>query len=301
MSDIYSIYKTIYLNSNKSSKKTIFSNSTNINSYNKNYNFNLFKNISLIKPKSFLSQKKTKKNNLLKQNIFDKFKFFAGIKVKNRNHKNNYYRYNIIWSPNNKSNYIRKRLMLTNNSNSISLSKASNDKKIRKKINNENKVLQGYKKEKNKLTNLIEKQKIEIEKLKNKNKIYNQQYLLLKKENKDLNKKVENYNNNQEQLILLIKIIQSCGIDIDKLIDDYNNNINNYDINENSSNKCNESLSDLDINVESNSFIPITIEKTRETKNIKIKVPKLNFDKINKNIKNNNCNINYNKRHKKSN
>ena len=191
--------------------------------------------------------------------------------------------------------------MLTNNSNSISLSKASNDKKIRKKINNENKVLQGYKKEKNKLTNLIEKQKTEIEKLKNKNKIYNQQYLLLKKENKDLNKKVENYNNNQEQLILLIKIIQSCGIDIDKLIDDYNNNINNYDINENSSNKCNESLSDLDINVESNSFIPITIEKTRETKNIKIKVPKLNFDKINKNIKNNNCNINYNKRHKKSN
>ena len=172
MSDIYSIYKTIYLNSNKSSKKTIFSNSTNINSYNKNYNFNLFKNISLIKPKSFLSQKKTKKNNLLKQNIFDKFKFFAGIKVKNRNHKNNYYRYNIIWSPNNKSNYIRKRLMLTNNSNSISLSKASNDKKIRKKINNENKVLQGYKKEKNKLTNLIEKQKTEIEKLKNKNKKY---------------------------------------------------------------------------------------------------------------------------------
>ena len=301
MSDIYSIYKTIYLNSNKSSKKTIFSKSTNINSYNKNYNFNLFKNISLIKPKSFLSQKKTKKNNLLKQNIFDKFKFFAGIKVKNRNHKNNYYRYNIIWSPNNKSNYIRKRLMLTNNSNSISLSKASNDKKIRKKINNENKVLQGNKKKKNKLTNLIEKQKTEIEKLKNKNKIYNQQYLLLKKENKDLNKKVENYNNNQEQLILLIKIIQSCGIDIDKLIDDYNNNINNYDINENSSNKCNESLSDLDINVESNSFIPITIEKTRETKNIKIKVPKLNFDKINKNIKNNNCNINYNKRHKKSN
>ena len=70
MSDIYSIYKTIYLNSNKSSKKTIFSNSTNINSYNKNYNFNLFKNISLIKPKSFLSQKKTKKKQFIKAKYF---------------------------------------------------------------------------------------------------------------------------------------------------------------------------------------------------------------------------------------
>ena len=282
MTDKYNIYKTIYLNSNKSSKKSIFSNSNN-NLYNKKSNF-IMKNISLIKPKSFLSPKKTKRNNLFKkQNIFQKLKFFVPQKVNNRNSKLNYNRNNIIYSPNNKSNFLRKRLILTNNSNSTSicLSRASIEQKIQKNIiKNENKILQGFKKDKIKLSNLIEKQKSEIEKLKNKNKLYNQKYLLLKKENNYLNKKIENYNNNQEQLILLIKIIQNCGIDIDKLIDDYNYSVSNYDINEN--NVKDESLSDSDINVESNSFIPITIENSHETKISKIKIPKLNFDIINK-------------------
>ena len=67
MSAIFNIYKDLYLNSNKSSKKTIFSKSTTNNSYNKNSHFNLFKNISLIKPKSFMVQKKSKKKKLFQK------------------------------------------------------------------------------------------------------------------------------------------------------------------------------------------------------------------------------------------
>ena len=101
------------------------------------------------------------------------------------------------------------------------------------------------------------------------------------------------YSNNQDQLILLIKIIQACGVDIDNLIDEYNNNINNDYLYDNNSKSFtdNESISELDIKAESNSFIPITLEKEHKTKIFKIKIPKLNLDKINKK---NLYNINFN-------
>ena len=80
-------------------------------------------------------------------------------------------------------------------------------------------------------------------------------------------------------------MIQSFGIDIDQLIDEYNNGLNKIKENEikmiNSKSE-NDSLSDLDSQIESNSFIPINIEKTKERKISKIHIPKLNFDIINK-------------------
>lgn len=299
MSAIFNIYKDLYLNSNKSSKKTIFSKSTTNNSYNKNSHFNLFKNISLIKPKYFMVQKKSKKKTISKNennHIFRKLKFINPPKTKNKNNKTNYKRNNIICSPCYKSNSIRKKLILrnnTSNSNSLTLSKPSIDQKNNRKMKNENKILLSFKKEKNLLNTMIDKQKIEIEKLKNKSIIYNQKLLLLEKENKTLNKKIEDYSNNQDQLILLIKIIQACGVDIDNLIDEYNNNINNDYLYDNSSKSFtdNESISELDIKAESNSFIPITLEKEHKTKISKIKIPKLNLDKINKK---NLYNINFN-------
>ncbi len=299
MSAIFNIYKDLYLNSNKSIKKTIFSKSTTNNSYNKNSHFNLFKNISLIKPKSFMVQKKSKKKTISKNennHIFHKLKFINPPKTKNKNNKTNYKRNNIICSPCYKSNSIRKKLILrnnTSNSNSLTLSKPSIDQKNNRKMKNENKILLSFKKEKNLLNTMIDKQKIEIEKLKNKSIIYNQKLLLLEKENKTLNKKIEDYSNNQDQLILLIKIIQACGVDIDNLIDEYNNNINNDYLYDNSSKSFtdNESISELDIKAESNSFIPITLEKEHKTKISKIKIPKLNLDKINKK---NLYNINFN-------
>ena len=287
MSAIYNIFKTIYLNSNKDSKKNIFLKSTNNKSYIRNSNFAIFKNISLIKPKSILTKKKSIKKNYSKnETIFEKMKFYYPIKSKDKHGKINNGRNYILLSPNNKSNYLRKKLIMTtySNSNSINLSKASKDAKIQSKIKNENKILLNYRKEKNKLTNLIEKQKIEIEKLKNKKKLYNVKLSLLAKEKKRLNIQIEEYHNNQEQLILLIKLIQNCGVNIDKLIDDYNNKIDDYN-SENNSKKNNESLSssELELKVDRYNYIPITIEKPHKTKISKINIPKLNLKKINKN------------------
>ena len=72
MSAIYNIYKTIYLNSSKSSNKTIFSKPTINNSYYKNLNFPQFKNISLIKPKLFMTQKRAIKKKFFKIGKFCK-------------------------------------------------------------------------------------------------------------------------------------------------------------------------------------------------------------------------------------
>ena len=290
MSNNYNIFKTICLNSNKSSKKTIFSKSSNNKTYNKISQFLFFKNISLIKPKSFMTKKKTILKNFSKKDyILARMRFFDPIKIPNRNKRINNNMNYILYSPNNKSNFIRKKkYLLTNNStsNSINLTKASIEEKIHKKIKNDNNKLANYKKEKIKLTNLIEKQKAEIEKLTNKKKLYKQKLALLEKENKKLNKKLEEYTSNQEQLILLIKLIQSCGVDINELIDDYQNstNVNNINntVTKDKKSKFSDSVSDLDIKGESNSFIPITIEKTHESKISKIKIPKLNFEKINK-------------------
>ena len=289
MSAIYNIFKTIYFNSNKNSKKTIFSKSTNNKSYIKISRLPIFQNITLVNPKTCLIKNKLLKKNVSKQeNVIEKMKFFNPIQGKNKKSKINNQRNYIICSPNNKSNYLRQKLIMTNNSNSNSinlsnLSKASMEQKIHRKIKNENRILINCKKENNKLTNLIDKQKVEIERLKNKNKKYNQKLHILEKEKKDLNNQIDEYNSNQEQLILLIKIIQNFGIDIDKIIDDYNNSIIDYSFKiDNNSIKNNESISELDIKAESNSFIPINIEKKPQSKISKINIPKLNFEKINK-------------------
>ena len=293
MSTIYNIYRTVFINSNKNSKKTIFSKSSNNNINNKNFYFSLFKNISSIKPKSCMEKKKKiKKDNVQKGKIFEKLKLLYSNKTNKRNNKsnNNNNRNHMMWSPINKKKFIRKNLFIFNNSNSnsVRLAKTLIDKKVINKnikIKNENEILFNYKKENNKLSNLISKQKNKLEKLKTKNKLYKNTLTLLEKENKLLNKSIKNYDNNQEQLILLIKIIQKRGIDIQQVIDEYNNkitnNIVNYNYNTNNKNN-NDSISELNIKSESNSFIPITIEKTNPSKMSKIKVPKLNLNKINK-------------------
>ena len=129
--------------------------------------------------------------------------------------------------------------------------------------------------------------------IENKHQIYNDRLLLLEKEKEYLIKKIDSYNNTQNQLILLIKLIQNIGIDIGQLIDEYNNSVTIKNSNNiiNKSKNENNSLSELDSEFESNSFIPINIEKTKEHKLSKIPIPKLNFDilyqKKEKNIFNN--------------
>ena len=324
MSAILNIYKNLYLNSNKSSKKTIFAKSTSNNSYNtKISHFNLSKNISLIKPKSYKIQKKkvikktlSKHDNNKKtinnihynnnKNIFLKYKLFAfaQTKLKSKNIKNNFKRNYIMFSPCLKKNTIRKKLMLRNipTPSIMTLSKNSFDQKKKKNIlikSDNHQMPISFKKENNIINNLIEQQKVEIEKLQKQNKIFTKKLKFLEKDNKNLNKKIIDYKNNQDQMILLIKIIQACGIDIDQLIDDYNNNITKEDSNKNNDDEekiiYESSISNFDIKAESNSFIPITLEKDCDKKISKIKIPKLKFENIySKNLHNKN----YNKKQK---
>jgi hypothetical protein len=337
MSAILNIYKNLYLNSNKSSKKIIFSKSISNNSYNvKISHFNVSKNISLIKPNSYkIQKKKVIKKTLSKidnnkitinnksnihynnnKNIFLKYKLFsnAPTKLKSKNIKNNFKRNYIMFSPCLKNYTKLKKLMMRNipTPNTMTLSKHSFDQKKKKSrlIKSENHQISiSFKRENNFINNLIEKQKVEIEKLQKKNKIFKKKLKFLEKENKNLNKEIIDYKNNQDQMILLIKIIQACGVDIDQLIDEYNNNITKEDSNKYNDDeekivyntadkvlKFNESsTSDLDIKAESNSFIPITLEKDNEKKISTIKIPKLNFENIySKNLHNKN----YNKKQK---
>lgn len=184
----------------------------------------------------------------------------------------------ILCSPCFKNNTICKKLILrnTSTSKSLTLSKKSDD---HKKKNENHQILISFKREKNILINLIEKQKKEIEKLQKKSNIYTKQLTSLEKENKKLNKQIKDYSINQDQLILLIKIVQTFGVDIEQLIDEYNqninNNINNCDNINNTNNEGEEeiyydkdmqglnfnesTISELDIKTEINSFIPITI------------------------------------------
>ena len=88
---------------------------------------------------------------------------------------------------------------------------------------------------------------------------------------------------NQEQLIMLIKIVQKSGVDVEALIDKWNNEVENMEENETSENK--ESISDeineLNSKIDPSSFIPINIEEPHVNKKVFKGIPKLNFSNIN--------------------
>ena len=82
-----------------------------------------------------------------------------------------------------------------------------------------------YKKEKEELDNKIKEQKSNIEKLIERNKKLDEKFNEVSQENTTLKKKYSSLKENQEQLIMLIKIIQENGIDVDGLIDKWNNEV----------------------------------------------------------------------------
>ena len=109
-------------------------------------------------------------------------------------------------------------------------------------------------------------------------------------ENKKKKEKIETYTENQEQLIMLVKIVQKSGVDVEALIDKWNNeveNMNNEEDNEISDNEYDrkESISDeineLNGKIDPSSFIPINIEKPHVNKKVFNGIPKLNFSNIN--------------------
>ena len=173
----------------------------------------------------------------------------------------------------NTNNYIINTL-------NVSEKNFTNNSTLDKK--NFQKDLNIYKKEKEELDKKIKEQKKYIEQLIENNKKLDERFNDVSQENINIKKKYSNLKENQEQLIMLIKIIQENGVDVDELIDKWNNEIEN----EEKENNKSENTESIDIEMykehEKYAFLPITVDNSKKSKNIIKGVPKLNFDGINK-------------------
>ena len=173
----------------------------------------------------------------------------------------------------NTNNYIINTL-------NVSEKNFTNNSALEKK--NYEKDIKMYKKEKEELNKKIKEQKGFIEQLIEKNKKLDEKYNDVSQENINIKKKYNNLKENQEQLVMLIKIIQENGVDVDGLIDKWNNDIENEE-KENNESEVTKSM-DLEMikEHEKYEFLPITVDNSKKSKSIIKGVPKLNFDAINK-------------------
>jgi len=130
-----------------------------------------------------------------------------------------------------------------------------------------------YKKEKEELDNKIKEQKSNIEKLIERNKKLDEKFNEVSQENTTLKKKYSSLKENQEQLIMLIKIIQENGIDVDGLIDKWNNEVEMEEKNAAGGGlgePANTKSVDAEINKEQEKlkFLPITVENSLKSRSI---------------------------------
>ena len=163
-----------------------------------------------------------------------------------------------------------------------------------------------FKKEREELKRIYQKHERLIEKLIEDNKTLSDKIGGIEQENNKLQKKINVYKENQEQLVMLVKIIQQNGVDIEELIDKWNEDIENEEEitseNEkndeiNSKSLVLDSLNELNGKIDCSSFIPITVQEKKEEKKMKVSgVPKLNFDILKNNYNQDNRN---NHKHKK--
>ena len=144
-----------------------------------------------------------------------------------------------------------------------------------------------YKKEKDELNNKIKEQKSYIEKLMEKNIKLDEKFNEVNQENISIKKKYSTLKENQEQLIMLIKIIQENGVDVDGLIDKWNNEIEMEEKEGGGGDTDNTKSVDIEMikEHEKYEFLPITVDNSKKSKSIIKGVPKLNFDAIKKSKK----------------
>ena len=156
-----------------------------------------------------------------------------------------------------------------------------------------------FKKEREELKKIYQKHERLIEKLMEDNKNLSDKIGGIEEENNKLKDKINVYKVNQEQLVMLVKIIQQNGVDIEELIDRWNNDIENEEeINSREKNEeitskslILDSLNDLNGKIDCSSFIPITVQEKKEETKIKVTgVPKLNFALLKNNYNQDNHN-----------
>ena len=143
-------------------------------------------------------------------------------------------------------------------------------------------------KEKEESEDTIKKQEKLIEKLEEDNKKLDNKIKSIEYENKKISQKIQSHQENQEQLIMLVKIIQKSGVDVEELIDKWNNEVeqeNNTSITNDSNNNesYSDSINELNSKIDPSSFIPINIEEPHVNKKVFNGIPKLNFDMLKNN------------------
>ena len=142
-------------------------------------------------------------------------------------------------------------------------------------------------KEKEELETIFQKQEKLIKKLEEENQNLEEKIDCIVTENKKISKKIIGHQENQEQLVMLVKIVQKSGVDVEKLIDKWNNEVDMENNNEKNNNynisSASESINDLECQVDPASFIPINIEEPVVNKKVFNGIPKLNFDVFNNN------------------
>ena len=150
------------------------------------------------------------------------------------------------------------------------------------------------KKEKEELEKKISAQKKLIQKLIEDNEKLDNKFNEIYEDNIRLKNKLNGYKDTQDQLIMLIKLVQKTGVDVEGIIDKWNNEVENE--NNNSDNISQEkeisSISekqDYKDNKFDPSFTPIVInENDKKDNSIKVSnVPKLNFSNLQKRIQSN--------------
>ena len=242
-----------------------------------------------------------KNNNKINMNKSQNYKFSKTTKNKiNQSNINNYINNSAFYANNNKkskntnlintNNYIINTLNVSEKNflrTGIASAKPQRSvQKLNKDYENEiNKLI----KEKEECENTIKKQQKLIQRLKEDNEKLDNKITNIENENKKISKKIEIHQDNQEQLIMLVKIVQKSGVDVEQLIDKWNNEIemdsfeneesNNYK-NNNNDESLTDSINELNSKIDPSSFIPINIEEPNVNKKIMKGIPKLNFDAI---------------------
>ena len=144
-------------------------------------------------------------------------------------------------------------------------------------------------KEKEELEKKVFAQKKLIQKLIEENEKLDNRFTEVYEENIKLRNVLASYKDTQEQLIILIKLVQKTGVDVESIIDKWNNEVENEENNSEIiiQNKDFSYISDKD-NIKDkidHSFTPITINENKPTNVTKVSnIPKLNFSNLNNRI-----------------
>ena len=202
----------------------------------------------------------------------------------------------------NKSNNSKTVKSINTNNYIINTLNLSEKKIINSSLEKQNETMdleinvKKLKKEKEELEQKSQAQKKLIQKLMEDNEKIDNKFNEVYEDNIRLRNKLNSYKDTQEQLIMLIKLVQKTGVDVEGIIDKWNNEIENENENEqehnfiDNKNENKSAFTDIQNNYDyklDSSFTPITIDEPNEKKKEKIEiVPKLNFENLNNRIRN---------------